>query len=88
MEIKEIIENVTSFFNEHVAPLHKITAIEANEEEGWTLVVETIEEREYMKRYAKDEMIGVYDVKLNGDKEIVSFKRNDIRYRSSIKLEE
>lgn len=87
MEIREIIGNVTEFFNEFVAPVHKITAVEKGEEPGWKLTVEVIEEKEYMKKYAKDEMLGIYDVLLNGEKEITSYKRRDIRYRSSIKQE-
>ncbi len=87
MEIKKIIGTVTEFFNEYVAPVHKITAVEESEENGWKLTVEVIEEKEYMKRYAKDEMLGIYDVYLNQDIEIISYKRRDIRYRSSIKQE-
>ncbi|TDL31899.1 gas vesicle protein GvpR [Jeotgalibacillus sp. S-D1] len=93
MEIKKIMGNTADFFNEHVAPLHKITSVESittgenNDEQGWKLTVEVIEEKEYMKKYAKDEMIGVYDVYLNKDVEITSFKRRDIRYRSAIDQE-
>jgi Gas vesicle synthesis protein GvpO len=84
MVIKEIMNNVTDFFNEHVAPVHKITSVESTEDEGWKLQVEVIEEKEYMKKYAKDEMLGTYDVLLNKEKEVTSFKRRDIRYRSAI----
>ncbi|WP_050183859.1 gas vesicle protein GvpO [Domibacillus robiginosus] len=86
MEIKKIIGNVTEFFNEFVAPVHKITSVEKNDN-GWQLTVEVIEEKEYMKKYAKDEMIGVYEVLLNEEKEVTSYKRRDIRYRSSINYE-
>ncbi|WP_201714559.1 gas vesicle protein GvpO [Rossellomorea arthrocnemi] len=84
MVIKEIMNSVTDFFNEHVAPVHKITSVELTEDEGWKLQVEVIEEKEYMKKYAKDEMLGTYDVILNKEKEVISFKRRDIRYRSAI----
>ncbi|MDY0394612.1 gas vesicle protein GvpO [Virgibacillus halophilus] len=84
MEIKEVMDNVNQFFAEHVAPPHKITAVEETEEDGWRLTVEVIEEKEYMKKYAKDEMVGVYDVKMNKDKAVTSFKRLEIRYRSKI----
>ncbi|MCA1065577.1 gas vesicle protein GvpO [Rossellomorea sp. AcN35-11] len=84
MVIKEIMNSVTDFFNEHVAPVHKITSVELTEEDGWRLTVEVIEEKEYMKKYAKDEMLGTYEVLLNKEKEVTSFKRRDIRYRSAI----
>ncbi len=76
--------NVAGFFHEHVAPVHKITSVEESDNNGWKLTVEVIEEKEYMKKYAKDEMLGVYDVYLNQEKEVTSFKRRDIRYRSAI----
>lgn len=84
MDIKEILNNVTDFFTENVAPPHKITSVEEAEEEGWRVTVEVIEEKEYMRKYAKDEMLGTYDVHLNKDKEVTSFKRLDIRFRSKI----
>jgi len=87
MEIKKIIGNTTAFFNEFVAPVHKITAVEEDENGGWRLTVEVIEEKDYMKKYAKDEMLGVYVVHLNENKEVTSYKRRDVRYRSAINQE-
>lgn len=84
MEIKEVMSQVADFFNQHVAPLHKITSVEMNEQEGWKVIAEVIEEKEYMKKYAKDEMLGTYEVLLNNEKEVVSFTRRDVRYRSAI----
>jgi hypothetical protein len=40
-----------------------------------------------MKKYAKDEMVGVYDVFLNQEKEVTTFKRRSIRYRSAMNQE-
>lgn len=88
MEIKEIMKAVNDFFSENVAPPHKITSVEATEDEGWKVVVEVIEEKEYMKKYAKDEMLGIYDVYLNQQKEVASFTRKNIRYRSAIRQEQ
>ncbi|MGM7701463.1 gas vesicle protein GvpO [Pseudalkalibacillus sp. Hm43] len=87
MEIKQIMNNVAEFFNEHVAPPHKITSVEAREDEGWSVTIEVIEEKEYMKKYAKDEMVGTYEVLVNKNKEVTSFKRQDIRYRSALHVE-
>ena len=84
MEIREIIGNTKDFFNEFVAPVHKITSVEEAENGGWVLTVEVIEEKEYMKKYAKDEMLGIYAVRLNENKEVASYRRTDIRYRSAI----
>ncbi|AKP78348.1 gas vesicle protein GvpO [Priestia aryabhattai] len=87
MEIKKIMQAVNDFFAENVAPPHKITSVEVTEDEGWRVIVEVIEEREYMKKYAKDEMLGTYECFLNKEKEVISFKRLDVRYRSAIGIE-
>ncbi|PTJ90205.1 gas vesicle protein GvpO [Staphylococcus simulans] len=86
MTIKELMSKIRGFFNENVAPPFKITSIEEREgdESGWTATVEVIEEKEYMKRYAKDEMLGTYSVVLDKDGEVTSFKREGIRYRSKV----
>ncbi|HET7657584.1 MAG TPA: gas vesicle protein GvpO [Bacillales bacterium] len=88
MEIKEIMKTVYGFFDENVAPPHKITSVERTEDEGWKVIVEVIEERDYMKKYAKDEMLGIYVALLNNEKELTSFSRKSIRYRSAIRQEE
>lgn len=84
MEIQKIMKAVNDFFNENVASPHKITSVVAGEDEGWKVMIEVIEEKEYMKKYAKDEMLGVYQVFINQALEVTSFSRKSIRYRSSI----
>ncbi|QGH36779.1 gas vesicle protein GvpR [Gracilibacillus salitolerans] len=87
MEIKEIMKNVKDFFQENIALPHKITSVETLEEGGWRVQIEVLEEKEYMKKYAKDEMLGTYEVLLDEDKEITSYKRMELRYRSAIGVE-
>ncbi|GAA0377667.1 hypothetical protein GCM10008968_36860 [Bacillus horti] len=91
MEIKKIIQTTNDFFEEHIAAPHKITSVEqrkqddeGNKDEGWDLTIEVIEEKDYMKRYAKDEMLGVYQVTMNKNYEITSYSRVGRRYRSSV----
>ncbi|MDN4072965.1 MULTISPECIES: gas vesicle protein GvpR [Fictibacillus] len=84
MEITKVMQAVTRFFKENVAPPHKITSVEATDDEGAKVIMEVFEEKEYMKKYAKDEMVGVYQVILNKNNEILSFTRLSVRYRSAI----
>lgn len=91
MSMKKIMSEVNEFFNDNVAPLHKITSVEPRKEDeetgveaGWDTIVEVVEEREYMKKYAKDEMIGVYQASLNNEFEIISYSRISTRFRSSV----
>ncbi|MGD6818882.1 gas vesicle protein GvpO [Metabacillus sp. 84] len=83
MKIKEIIQSLNEFFSEHIAPPHKITSIEPVEE-GCKAVVEVVEEREYMRKYAKDEMLGVYDVTLDSEYDVTSYTRKSLRPRSAM----
>ncbi|MFP7492436.1 gas vesicle protein GvpO [Terribacillus saccharophilus] len=88
MNITDIMHKVSSFFEEHIAPPHKITAVEPRRGEestdGWAVIIEVYEERDYMKKYAKDEMLGVYAVTLDKDGEIESYSRQSTRYRSAV----
>lgn len=82
MKIEEIKKSVDDFFSENINPPFKITSI-IGKENGWSAEVEVIEEKEYMKRYAKDQLIGVYHVELDEDMEITSYQRLTLRPRSA-----
>ncbi|KOO41925.1 gas vesicle protein GvpO [Priestia koreensis] len=84
--MKKIMDNITDFFKDYIAPPHKIVSVELNEDKGWKATVEVIEEKEYMKKYAKDEMVGIYEVLLDSNKEVISFKRIHIRARASMDI--
>lgn len=85
MTVKKIMDTVTEFFNEHVAPPHKIISVEKrSEENGWRVTLEVIEEKNYMKKYAHDEMVGLYEVYMDEDMGITGFSRLSLRYRSDL----
>ncbi|QFT90425.1 Gas vesicle synthesis protein GvpO [Bacillus sp. THAF10] len=81
--MKKVLKEVTEFFTEYVKPPYKITGVQPTEQ-GWDVEVEVIEEKEYMKAYAKDQMIGVYHAKINKEMELESYTRKSLRSRSSI----
>jgi hypothetical protein len=87
MEIQKRMKAVHDFFTEYVSPPHKIISVEAAEHEGWKVMIEVFEEKEYTKKYAKDDMLGLYEVFVNEENEVTSFTRKGIRYRSSIHQE-
>ena len=85
MEIGKVMKTVHDFFNEFLQPPFKVPSIQPNEEEdGWAVVVEIIEEREYMKAHAKDEMIGVYHVRVDQKMNVISYERIGLRARSAL----
>ncbi|RLL42684.1 gas vesicle protein GvpR [Oceanobacillus piezotolerans] len=83
----KVMKAVNDFFREHIAPPHKIISVQKQkdgEEEGWRALVEIIEEKEYMKRYGHDQMIGLYEVFLDKENEVTGFSRISLRFRSDL----
>lgn len=83
------MRTVEEFFNEYIAPPHKIISVkkqtkDENSEDEWKAMVEIIEEKDYMKRYGNDEMIGLYEVYLDQDMEITGYARVNLRFRSDL----
>ncbi|MBM7621864.1 hypothetical protein JOC95_003772 [Bacillus tianshenii] len=85
MSMKKVLNEVTEFFCEFVKPPYKITSVQPTDQ-GWDVIVEVIEEKEYMKAYAKDQMVGVYHARLNKEMEVESYDRRSLRARSSLDL--
>ncbi|MFD1020678.1 gas vesicle protein GvpO [Thalassobacillus hwangdonensis] len=84
----EVVDQVKEFFEKYIAPPYKVTGVETKEDGGWKITIEVTEEKEYMKRYAKDEMLGVYEVHVDEDQEITSYNRTHMRYRSALEEQE
>ncbi|XKF67484.1 gas vesicle protein [Virgibacillus necropolis] len=78
----QIMAVVKDFFTENIAPPHKIISVKKQEEGGWRALVEVIEEKDYMKKYAHDQMVGLYEVFLDDDENVNGFSRISLRYRS------
>lgn len=82
MKTEKLMNTVRDYFKEHLAPVHRFTAI-AKRDEGWEIGVEVIEEKEYMKRYGRDQLLGSYTVRVDEDMEVTSFERVSLRQRTS-----
>jgi hypothetical protein len=87
VEIIQVIGTIKKFFEEYLLPVHKLTSIE-KADNGWDVFVEVIEENEYMKSHAKDQLLGVYHIQLSKEMEIIHFKREGLRPRSAIPKED
>ncbi|SDN73596.1 gas vesicle protein GvpO [Alkalicoccus daliensis] len=82
MKTEELMNTVRDYFEEHLSPVHRFTSIVKKENE-WELGVEVIEEKEYMKRYGRDQLIGSYSVHVDEDGDVTSFERIALRQRTS-----
>lgn len=80
MSIQQLVVVVKQFFQEVIGREGHI--IGANHtEEGWIVQVETVEDSDYMRKRALDDVMGLYEVKLNDQFEILGYQRMSLRAR-------
>jgi len=83
MQIDNAMKAVTRFFESRWNKQIKI--VEATRKgDGWLVRLEVLEEGEYMKQFARDEMIGVYQAELDSALEVVGYKRLGLKCRTQL----
>jgi len=87
MSIKGIVVEVNKFFEEILHKQAQVIRVEPREN-GWLIQVETVEDSEYMRRRALDDIMALYEVEMNEACEITSYRRISLRERDVIKPEE
>lgn len=83
MSIQKLVMEVKTFFENVLEKPAHIIGVEQREG-GWIVMVETVEESDYMRKRALDDIVGVYEVMVNENMEIVSYKRTSLRERDEI----
>ena len=86
MGIAGIPQTVTKFFEEVLDKSGRVIAVESDAEGGWRVLVETVEESEYMRRLGKSDMLGLYEVHLDTNLEIVSYNRKGLKERTALEM--
>lgn len=83
MNIVEIVDSARNAFYElFKKEINVITVHPADE--GYRVIVEMIEEDEYMRAKGRKELIGIYEVILNSKLEVVSYERKVLKERGSL----
>ncbi|SDW57845.1 Gas vesicle synthesis protein GvpO [Marinococcus luteus] len=77
----DMFETIRSFFGETMNSPVRVTAI-MDAGDGWNIEVELVEEKEYTQKYGRDQLIGIYEAKMNKDQKITSYQRMNTRARS------
>jgi uridylate kinase len=80
--MEEIIRKVTVFFMDIFQQEARVIGI-INEGNLWRAKVQIIEEDEYMARRAKKDLLGIYEVLVNQDLEIIAFDRVELKERGT-----
>ncbi len=86
MAIQDIVNEVTDFFINILKKDAHVIGVEKRES-GWLVLVETIEESEYMRKRALDDTVGLYEVEISEKREIINYKRTNLRERGEIHQE-
>lgn len=59
--------------------------IEVNKtSDDWLVVVEAVEESDYMRRFGRGEILGIYEVKIDSNLDVISYTRKELKERSSL----
>lgn len=79
----DVVKGVTKFFETVLDKVGRV--IEVNKEgDGWSVKVEALEESEYMRRFGRGDLLGIYDVKVDKDLNVTSYVRKGLRERSAL----
>jgi hypothetical protein len=83
MDIKQLVNDVKTFFQSVLQKEANVIGVRRREN-GWVVQVETIEDSDYQRRRALDDVVGIYEVDVNVNLEILGYKRISLRERDEI----
>jgi len=84
MSIAAASQKVARFFEEVHGKVGRVIAVEPDGQGGWRALVETMEESEYMRHLGRSDVLGLYQVHLDSELEIVSFSRKGLKERTAL----
>lgn len=83
MDIRQLVNDVKTFFQSILQKEANVIGVRQREN-GWIVQVETIEDSDYQRRRALDDVVGLYEVEVSGNLEILGYKRIGLRERDEI----
>ncbi|HUT75801.1 MAG TPA: gas vesicle protein GvpO [Armatimonadota bacterium] len=83
----EATRTVTVFFEEVLGKRARVIALESDPP-GWRILVEAVEDSDYLRRLARSDMMGVYEVRVGPELEVVSYTRKGLRDRTALEMTE
>ncbi|HEY8911179.1 MAG TPA: gas vesicle protein GvpO [Desulfosporosinus sp.] len=83
MDIQQLVNDVKTFFQSVLAKEANVIGVRRREN-GWMVQVETIEDSDYQRRRALDDVVGLYEVEVSANLEILGYKRIGLRERDEL----
>lgn len=84
MSAVKATEAALGFFAEVLHKSARVIEVDRVEEgPGWWALVEAVEESDFMRRYGRGDLMGLYEVHLDDDLQILSYSRRGLRERTT-----
>ncbi|MEW6447987.1 MAG: gas vesicle protein GvpR [Bacillota bacterium] len=83
--VANVVAAVSTFFQNVLGKTAVVIGVCQDERGMWLAKAEVPEEVEYMRKRARDDLIGLYQVTLNGNFNVTGYERIAIRERDSTK---
>jgi hypothetical protein len=83
MDFIQIRDTVFEFAKENFKTNGKIIELQ-KKETSWIAKIEVIEESDYMRKIAKTDVIGLYEVEIDFEGQIVGYRRYQMRERGTL----
>lgn len=85
--ITKVIRTVENFFREELKRPGQVKGINMDQNQNvWNVQIEVPEEVEYMRKRAREDLLALYEVKLDENFEILGFERKYLRQRDSTEI--
>jgi hypothetical protein len=78
---------VRAFFEEVLGKAARVIALDSDPQ-GWRVVVEAVEDSDYLRRLGRSDLLGIYEVHVNHELEVVSYTRKGLRDRTALEMAE
>lgn len=80
MALQKVIATISDFFETVLNKKGRVIEVKAHDG-GWSALIETVEENEYMRKIAQDDLIAVYEVHVDQSYEVIDYSRKSLRSR-------
>ncbi|MCG2675782.1 gas vesicle protein [bacterium] len=80
---REVIMATVKFFENTLEKVARVIEV-SKASDGWDVRVEALEESEYMRKFGRGDLLGIYEVKVDKDLNVISYNRKGLRERASL----
>ena len=80
MALQKVVAAINNFFETVLDKKGRVIEVKAHES-GWSALMETVEENDYMRKIARDDLLAVYEVRVDQNYEVIDYSRKSVRSR-------